>query len=144
MFGDVITLFNYHKGAGLWYPKVIPNADFNLTRSTDHTTQGYNSETAAQFLVPCKKDRTVFTTAGVKEYLPPKAFAKCEKPEGYFTFAPECDFIYVGNWSDLSAIPDDDYESGLYHEMNDEKDGVYMIASAAFYSLIPHFEIDGR
>ena len=83
-------------------------------------------------------------TNKVKSYTGPKAYAKLENPDGYFTFKPETDFFVTGNYSSNDPIPDEDYEDGLYNAMNDAQDGVYMIASAIFYGLLPHFEIGGR
>ena len=43
-----------------------------------------------------------------------------------------------------SSIPDTDYDGGFYHAMNTGRDSVYAVTSAAFFPLIPHFEIGGR
>ena len=59
-------------------------------------------------------------------------------------FAPECDFIFAGAWPDTEPLTDDDYDEGLYHALNAERDGIYLISSAGFYGLLPHFEIGGR
>lgn len=83
-------------------------------------------------------------TQKVKKYTGPKAYAKLADPSGYFTFRPETDFFAAGNYASEVPISDDDYENGLYNAMNDAMDGVYMITSATFYSLIPHFEIGGK
>jgi hypothetical protein len=144
MFTDTITVFNYHADSDSWYPSVISGVDLGLIRANNHTTQGVVSEDTVQILIPCGADQSITTTAGRKSYTGPKAYASCENPAECITFAPECDFIYEGTWPDLSAIADSDYDSGLYHDMNDEHDGVHLINSAAFYGLIPHFEIGGR
>lgn len=83
-------------------------------------------------------------TCRVKRYIGAKAFSKLDDPGGYFTFKPETDFFAVGNYSSSTPILDDTYEQGLYHAMNDAQDDVFMIVSAAFYGLLPHFEIGGR
>lgn len=83
-------------------------------------------------------------TQKVKKYTGPKAYAKLADPSEYFTFRPETDFFATGNYASEAPISDDDYENGLYSAMNDAMDGVYMITSATFYSLIPHFEIGGK
>lgn len=83
-------------------------------------------------------------TDEVRWYIGPKAYAKLDNPHGYFTFKAETDFFVVGNYSSEVPITDDDYDEGLYHAMNDAQDGVYMITSAAYFSLLPHFEIGGK
>ena len=45
---------------------------------------------------------------------------------------------------DTEPLTDDDYDEGLYHALNAERDGIYLISSAGFYGLLPHFEIGGR
>ena len=83
-------------------------------------------------------------TDEIRWYTGPKAYAKLDNPQEFFTFKAETDFFVVGNHFSLEPISDDDYDEGLYHEMNNAQDGVYMINSAAFFSLLPHFEIGGR
>ena len=83
-------------------------------------------------------------TDGEQWYVTPKAYSHLISPEGYFTFKPETDFFVVGNYASTEPIDDDDYDEGLYHAMNEAEDGVYMITSAVYYSLLPHFEIGGR
>lgn len=83
-------------------------------------------------------------TDEVRWYIGPKAYANLDDPNGYFTFKAETDFFVVGNYSSDEPINDDDYDEGLYHAMNDAQDGVYMITSAVYFSLLPHFEIGGR
>ena len=96
-------------------------------------------------IIHCTADKTFTTADGTeKSYTGAKAYAKCENPTACITFKPECDFIYEGAWPDLEPLREEDYESGLYHALNDEYDGVYMISSAAYYGLLPHFEIGGR
>ena len=50
----------------------------------------------------------------------------------------------MGDNTSAEPIPEDDYDEGFYHAMNDANDGVYRITAAAWYDLLPHFEIDGR
>lgn len=83
-------------------------------------------------------------TDDVRKYIGPKAYARLDDPRGYFTFKAETDFFVVGNYSSADPVDDDEYDEGFYHAMNDAQDGVYMISSAVFYSLLPHFEIGGR
>lgn len=83
-------------------------------------------------------------TDEVRKYVGPKAYGRLDDLSGFFTFCPEVDFMVAGNLSSADPIRDDDYDEGLYHAMNEEQDEVYMITSAAFYGLIPHFEIGGK
>ena len=144
MFTNTITLFNLHKATGLWHPVVIKGADVIEAKSSNVSAHGKINTSVIDILVNCSSAKVVKTESGDKQYIGPKAYAKCENPENYLTFTPENDFIFEGVWPDLSPAAEDDYESGLYHELNDNYDGVYMISSAAFYGLIPHFEIGGK
>lgn len=145
MYQNTITLFNYHEATGLWYPTVLSGVDLGVSTSSNSTKDGKSNNDVVSVIIHCTKDK-VFTAADgtEKSYTGAKAYAKCDKPTACITFRPECDFIYDGEWSDLSPVCEDDYESGFYHAANDECDGVYMISSVAFYGLLPHFEIGGR
>lgn len=145
MCQNTITLFNYHETTGLWFPSVFKGVDLGVNASSNSTKDGKNSNDTVIIIIHCTKDK-VFTTADgtKKSYTGAKAYAKCDNPTTCITFKPECDFIYEDDWTDLTPISDEEYESGFYHTMNEEYDGVYMISSAAFYDLLPHFEIGGR
>lgn len=144
MFGDTITLFNYHAASDCWYPSVISGVDFGLTATSSHKTQGTANENSMQILIPCNADKSIITSTGMKNYTGPKDYARCQTPAECVTFAPECDFVFEGAWPELTPVQDSDYDSGLYHAMNDEYDGVHLINTASFYGLLPHFEIGGR
>lgn len=144
MFQNTITVFNFHEASGFWYPSVIHGADLIESKSSTATTEGRNNADTVEIIIHCTANRSVTTTAGAKSYTGPKEYAKCDNPAERITFAPECDFIFDGEWPELAPISDDEYDSGLYHALNDEHDGVYMITSAIAYSLLPHFEIGGR
>lgn len=145
MFQNTITLFNYHETTGNWHPSVFSNVDLSVNASSNSTKDGKNSNDAVTVIIHCTKDKTFTTVDGLeKTYTGAKAYARCDDPTAHVTFKPECDFIYEGAWPDSDPICDEDYESGFYHAMNEEHDDVYMISSAAFYSLLPHFEIGGR
>ena len=77
-------------------------------------------------------------------FVSPKAYAALDDVHGFFTLTPESDFIMIGNYGEADAVDDDDYDEGLYHALNDDHDGVYMITGATWYSLLPHFEIGGK
>lgn len=145
MYQNTITLFNFHEATGLWYPSVFTGVDLGVNNSSRSTKDGKNNGDAVSVVIHCTVDKTFTTADGTaKSYTGAKAYAKCENPTACITFKPECDFIYEGVWPDLEPLREEDYESGLYHALNDEHDGVYMISSAAFYGLLPHFEIGGR
>lgn len=144
MYHDTITVFNYHKASDRWYPSVISNVDLLVTKARSATTAGGNNADAVDIIVHCTADKAVSTSEGVKSYTSPKEYARCENPSERITFAPECDFLYTGVWNGTESLLDDDHDESLYHVMNDEYDGVYMISSVGFYGLLPHFEIGGR
>lgn len=144
MFQSTITVFNYHKRTGLWYPSIIPYVDLIAAKASTRTTDGVNNADAVDILINCTAAKAITTSAGRKSYTGPKEYAGSTAPARCITFTPEQDFIFDGKWSDLTPIDDEDYDEGLYHALNAAHDGVYMISSAAFYSLLPHFEIGGR
>lgn len=145
MYQNTITLFNFHEATGLWYPSVFTGVDLGVNNSSRSTKDGKNNGDAVSVIIHCTADKTFTTADGTeKSYTGAKAYAKCENPTACITFKPECDFIYEGAWPDLEPLREEDYESGLYHALNDEHDGVYMISSAAYYGLLSHFEIGGR
>ena len=144
MYQNVITIFNFHESSGKWYPAVIRNTDLLVNKSSGSTTSGKTNADTVELIIRCSTDKRITTADGPKSYTGPKEYAKCDTPAEHITFKPECDFIYDGEWPELVPISDDGYDSGLYHAMNDEYDGIYMITSAAFYGLLPHFEIGGR
>lgn len=144
MYQNTITVFNYHKQTGFWYPSVISGADLIAAKSSNHSADGINNADTVDIIVHCTAAKVITTSAGGKSYTGPKEYAGCATPESLITFTPECDFIYDGTWPDLTPIDDDEYDEGLYHALNDAHDGMYMIASAAYYGLLPHFEIGGR
>lgn len=145
MYQDTITLFNFHTATGKWYTTVILGTDIGESRSAENTTSGKNNADTVSVIIHCSTDKAVTDIDGAKKkYLGTKEFARCENPAECFTFNPECDFLYSDKWTGNSEIRDDDYESGLYHYMNDRYDGVYKITSSSFYGLLPHFEVGGR
>lgn len=150
MYDAVVTLFNFHEPTGTWHTTVFSGVNLleakaeTATRDSGRTNGDTveliihtNSEKSAQVV------DTDGTTASV-QYVGPKAYSALEDPQGFFTFKAETDFVVVGNHAQIAPVADDDYDEGLYHAMNNEYDGVYMITAAAFFSLLPHFEIGGR
>ncbi len=150
MYDKTITLFNYHKQTDSWRTTVFTGVDLVETVGANATRQGHTNSDAVELLINMNKDTPIVTptdTAGVtvsKQYLPPKAYAALSDPVNHFTFTPEHDFFREGNHYSAEPISDADYEDGLYSDINTGFDGVYMVSSAAYFSLIPHFEIGGR
>lgn len=142
MYDRTITVFNFHDG--MWYPSVISAVNLLDSKSRNASVNGCQNTDAVEIIIHCAPDKSIDTSAGRKSYTGPKAYAKLTKPEEFITFQPECDFIYDGEWAELSPVSDDDYDEGLYHALNEKHDGIYMITSAAFFGLLPHFEIGGR
>ena len=144
LFKDVITVFNFHAKSGYWYPTVITDAHAIAARSSTHGTEGTNNADAVSVQITSNAAQNINSAEGVKSYTPPKEYAVINNPDKYITFTPECDFFIEGRWDNLTPIDDDEYDEGLYNALNEAQDGVYMISSATFYGLIPHFEIGGR
>lgn len=143
MHDRTITLFNYH--GGKWYPSIIHGVTLVENIASSATAQaGETGGDTLEVSIKANTSKEIETATGFKAYIPPTAYATCTAPADCLTFKPECDFICCGEWP-TAPIDDAEYEeSGLYHAMNEEYDGVYMITSAAWYGLIPHFEIGGR
>lgn len=141
---SVITLFNFHQKSGLWYPTVITGVHLVATKANTHGAFGVNNTDTVNASITSNNAREVNSTEGVKSYTPAKEYAVTNTPDECITFSPECDFFITGSWDNLMAIDDDEYDEGLYNALNEERDDVYMVSSAAFYGLLPHFEIGGR
>ena len=144
MHDATITLFNFHERTGNWYPTIFNQVSLTEAKADSATADaGIKNGDTIEAIIRTAADKS-HTESGVKvQYVGPKAYAALENPAGYFTFTTERDFFFVGN-STSGIVSDDDYDEGFYHAMNKEHDGVYLVQSAAFYSLIPHFEIRGR
>ena len=174
MYRKTITLFNYHAETDSWYTTVFIGADLIENAGTNATRQGQTNSDTVDLLIHVRRDKKADTViykpkriadaegniimSGEesitkysdpnfhldKQYVGPKAYAAIKKPRNYFTFTPESDFFIVGNYYSQEPVADAEFEDGLYSAMNAAHDGVYMVSSVAFYSLIPHFEIGGR
>ena len=174
MYDAVITLFNYRKSEHAWYTTVFHGANLIEPRGNSATQQGQVNADTVEIIIHVKPNQDADTLIYVpnnitdvdgnvltsdngvhvayddpethesRQYISPKAYAHLEAVDGRFTFTPETDFVVVGNYSSQEPIDDDEYEDGLYQAMNEAQDGVYMITSATYFSLLPHFEIGGR
>lgn len=139
-----VTLFNFHEATGKWYPTEFHNVTLTEANASAPTPDaGMKSADTTELIIHTAADKSSAENGVTVRYVGPKEYAALENPVGYFTFKPGRDFFYVGSVM-AGTYSDDDYDEGLYHDMNKAYDGVYMIQSWAFYSLIPHFEIGGR
>lgn len=145
MYDDVVTVFNYHEKTGSWYTTVFSGADLHEVSADSATAgSGITNSDSVELIIHVSPDKVARTDGSEVQYLPPRAYSVLDDPNGFYTFKPETDFFTVGDQAADTPIIDDDYDEGYYHALNDEQDGVYMITSAAFFSLLPHFEIGGR
>lgn len=147
MFTDTITLFNLNNG--MWYPHIIHNVDAAGIISGASATPLNGSTKADNGLILIQTYgsagiKAIDTDSGTRVYVEPKAYAALVSGSSAVTFQPQTDFIMLGAYEGVSPIVDDDYEAGFYDEMNSKYDNIYQIVSAAYYSLIPHFEIGVR
>lgn len=141
---DTITLYNYHAATGCWYTTVFSGADLTGQRSSSGTQHGVTGADAVEIIVHARPDKAVETAQGIRQYIGPKAYAALADPARYFTFCPARDFIVAGNCPLEQPASEDDCENGLFHKLNRDLDGVHLITSAAWYSLLPHFEVEAR
>lgn len=142
MYDTTLTLFNYHKATNLWYTTVFHGADVIATHGADSSVQGIQNKDAVDIIIRTNALQIAVTPTGAKQYLRPKEYAVCGTPENSFTFTPQTDFIVVGDCGVKEPLEEGE-DCGLYHRMNDTHDEVYLIQTAAYYSLLPHFEIGG-
>lgn len=140
MFDSTVTLFNYHAATKQWYTTKFDGVDLLERDAKAATQQGETNGSSVDILINVKPDKSYKD----KQYVGPKAYARIGTPADCFTFTPETDFFMEGDYSMAEPVSEDDYESGYYHEMNNAHDGVHMVVSAAYFPLIPHFEIGGR
>ena len=140
MYDRTITLFNRRNTDNCWRTTLFEGVNVIEPRASTASTQGTNNGDAVEIILHCSPGMKV----GELQYVPPKAYQSLEDVEGFFTFTPEVDFIAIGDNTSETPVPEDDYDEGLYHAMNEENDGVYMITSATWFGLMPHFEIGGK
>ena len=144
MHDTTVTLFNFHEATGKWYPTEFHNVTLTEANAGTPTPDaGMKSADTVEIIIRTAADKSSTENGVTVRYAGAKEYAALENPVGYFTFTPEQDFFYVGSVI-AASYPEDDYDEGLYHHMNKTYDGVYMIQSCMFYSVIPHFEIGGH
>lgn len=144
VYRNTVTIFNYHEKNERWYSTVFPAAHLEAAKSASPSAgAGILKGDAVEMILPVSKDKSIKVDDTVKQYIRPKEYDALDDPSGYFTFHPERDFFAVGN-HETEPVDDDDYDEGYYHAMNTSLDEVYMVSSAAFFPLLPHFEVGGR
>lgn len=140
MYDRTITLFNFRKADNSWRTILFEGVNVIELGASTATTQGTDNGDAAEIILHCTPDMK----AGGYQYVPPKAYQALDDVSKHFTLTPQVDFIAIGDNTSETPVPEDDYDEGLYHAMNEANDGVYMINTATWFSLLPHFEIGGR
>lgn len=144
MHTQTITLWNFHRESGMWYPTVIEGVSCWANGAASASLHGGNSATSFEASIPCTSGGTIISKGGEKRIFPPKTYAVCASPDKCVTFSPGVDFIAEGEPESAMPIRDADYESGFYDAMNNANDGVHLLVSSAYYRLIPHYEIGGK
>lgn len=145
MHTDTITLWNFHKKSGKWYPTVIGGCTCRINAASAASVHGGNAKDAFTASIPCTAQQSVIAADGAeKPILGPKAYAASDAPQACITFSPGMDFIAEGSSDDATPICDADYDGGFYDAMNAENDDVHLITSSVYYGLIPHYEIGGK
>jgi hypothetical protein len=140
MHREIITLFNFHKQSGKWYTTLFQGVTLlELKGETATGAGGQTNADSVEAIIHVSPDKAY----DGKTYVGAKEYKEMAVPEEHFTFLAGTDFFMAGDYR-MEPVLDDDYDEGLYHEMNRTYDGVYMVTSAAFYGLLPHFEIGGR
>lgn len=143
---ETITLFNHHPKTDKWYSAVLTGVHLELSRgAAPSVNAGIVKGDDILAILPVSTGKTITDPDGetVMQYVRPKEYDALDNPAGRFTFHPERDFFVVGNQA-TEPVDDDDYDDGFYHAMNESLDEVYMVTSARYYNLLPHFEIGGR
>ncbi|MBQ9347017.1 MAG: hypothetical protein IJT94_06700 [Oscillibacter sp.] len=152
MYDAVITLFNCHERDSVrkWYPTVFSGVTLEAVRSDARSvSDGTVGADTAVVILPTAPDCSKKTASdAVRQYAGPKEYAALADPSGFFTFTPQQDFFVKGDLSGEYPVPvEDEAEDafhGFYHAINQRRDGVYLVTEAAFFPLIPHFEIGGK
>lgn len=136
MYDKSITIYNLHDGE--WHPTVISGVSLYTVTASEITVNGVNNVGSVEALIPSDQ----WGRAGGAVYIPPKAYAQLADVTGYFTFTPEQDVLMEGEYTTIED--DEDFDMGFYHEMNNTRDGVFLIKAAEFLTMIPHFEVTAR
>lgn len=151
MYQDTVTIFNrYVSNAGdMWFPKMLKKVDLNIDKASVVRRYGENTADSAILHIAYlnKEGITSIYADNEKEfvYKKPKEWEKQTNDllSETITFNDglKFDFMFAGEWPDLTPINDNEYINGFYNFMNKNYDDVYAITSVSKFSVIPHFEI---
>lgn len=143
MFDKTVTVFNRHDNT--WYPHVISGVSVYASDAYSPSREsGPAPRDEVDINIQCSSAKSIVTSSGPRSYIGPKEYERAETPTSFITFKAGRDFIFLGDYADLSAVDDNDYDEGFYTAMNNAFDDVYLIQSVSYFSLIPHFEIRGK
>lgn len=135
MFKDIVTIFNYCKNTGKWYPTVLKNVELQTKNGITEKDSGVSSSDNTLLFVHCSGD-----FVGSKRYLSPKAWQRSDNKDDFVTFA-EDDFFVVGKFFEI--VNEEDYEDSYFTYMSENYDYCYKITSVKRFKGISHFEIGG-
>lgn len=74
MYQNTITLFNFHKKTGVWYPSVISGVDLIASKANNATKEGTVNGDTVEIIIHCNKEKAVETSEGLKSYTGAKAY----------------------------------------------------------------------
>lgn len=148
MHNVTLTYFCHHKGAGIWYPTVIPGTDVHSGLSYMVRSYGAEFSDDVAIHIPYRTSTTGARIVANKQVLSRKEWdALTTGQNGYLTIkgGGDADAIWLGDYSTvdplLTPISDSDYASGFFDWLKKTKDGVFAVSKVSDYSLIPHYEI---
>lgn len=136
MYIDIVTVFNlYNDNTGdLWYPTVLTNCEFQITKGTNMRVSGVENADAVSLHVT--------DNCTVKTFLKPKEWLASTDKANNYTFGKK-DFFIKGDYTEV-VIEDEDYTKGFYETLKQQLDDVYNVTTVDYFTLIPHVEVGGR
>jgi len=136
MYDKKLTLFCEHNHK--WIPTTFNRCEIYTVVAENLTVNGVNNVGNIKMLIQADSDKTI----DGKQYIGVAEYNSKEDVSNFFTFAPERDFVIEGSWEGGEG-DDEDYDVGFYQYMNETRDA-HMVTSAAWFGLIPHFEVMGK
>ena len=139
MYRDTVTLFCRRSSGNktYWIPYILHNVDFNADKARILNTYGENSQDRALLHLALRGRKC----NGLK-YVFPKEYSGAVD-EFTLKSGKDFDFFVLGEYS-FSTVDDDDYKDGFFNYIKKTLDNVFMITSAAEFSIIPHIEVTAR
>ena len=139
MYRDTVTLFCRVPSGGslFWVPYILKNVDFNADKARILSVYGESSQDRAILHLALNKGKC----NGLK-YVYPKEYMG-DATTFTLKSGKDFDFFVLGAY-EFGTVNDDDYKEGFFNYINKTLDNVFMITSAAEYSIIPHIEVTGR